>query len=529
MINIGIIKLTHLVDDVFNRSALVQGNYFCNVKGMENETIYNDTLALFNHKLNESANKKLIFTSSLNKITDTTFKALASNELLQNPLPLTASIAHNEIFTEALNLTLTLAQKNPQFNTESSLNDLKENLYLWAKAYIATIDFGSTDIPKCIYYGNLTYEEAYFLILLAFIGFDVIYFNPCGQTLLESIDQDGLSQIILQGPPSPTMISFEERISRGVVIDKVTTYAKQAVNELNNHLYGDSGIYRPWQFAHGTTSPVIMDAIIEDTLTYWAEPATLRPGFKTAGDIVYTPVFFNKVSGVYKDRTAYYNLVQQLKDAPLIVFKENLTLCSTDFSTFNYMQSKAITYHNMGSSNTDFNSRDLASLKPCLNSDGTFNSEGLKAHTLFNKWNTLRLETVNFLIGKLTQMLSGNKAALFSFPFEETEKLTLIAAVLNMNKELLELIDRYDFTTQVPKLLFYLNGNIPCDKKTALLLGYLHTCGLDITILSPNGASNINSMISPRFISDIKLEEMVNDFSIKSPPKKGFFNRLFNK
>ena len=517
------------MEDVFNRSTLTNGNYFCNVKGMTDETSYNDTIAFFNHKIKQLPGKHLLFTSSLNKITDAGFKQLCMTELVQNPLPLTTSIAYNQIFCQALQLTLDLASNNPNFSSEIARMGLKEDLYLWAKTYISTIDFVSTDIPKCIYYGDLTYEEAYFLILLALIGFDVIYFNPSGQTLLESIDQDGLSQVIILGVASPIIVPFEERIQKGVVIDKITTYAKQAINELSSNLYNDSGIYRPWQFAHGTTSPVIMDAIIEDTLTYWSEPATLRPGFKTVENIVYTPVFFNKISGVYKDQTAYYELVQKLKNAPLIAFKENLNLCSTDFSSFNYMQTKAINYHNVHSGTSEFNQYDLDTLKSCLHENGTINIEAIKSHALFSKWNGLRLETINFLINKLDDFLLDTKSALFTFPFGENEKLTLIAAVFNMNKDILEIVDKFDFTTQIPKLVLYLNGTHNLDIKNALLLGFLHTCGLDIVVFSPNGTSNVNAVISPRFISDIKLEDMVNDFSIKMPPKKGFFSRLFNK
>lgn len=517
------------MEDVFNRSSVILGNYFVNVKGIDEESSYNDLLALFNHKLNSLNTPSLIFKNTINKVITPELKALAANELLEPILPLTNSLAHNQIFTESLKLTLDMAQKTPDFTNPSTLNLLKEDLWLWSKTYISTIDFSHPDVPKCMYYGDLTLSEAYFLVLLAFLGFDVIYFNPCGQTLLENIDSDGMSQLMLLGSPTPLMVPFEERISRGVVIDKVTTYAKQAMNELNDNLYGDCGIYRPWQFAHGTTSPVIMDAVIEDTLTYWAEPATLRPGFKTTGDVVYTPVFFNKISGVYKDHTAYYELIQKLKNAPLIVFMENLNFCSTDFNSFSYAQSRAINYHNVGSSTSSFNNRDLTSLKPCLNPDGTINEEKLRTHALYNKWASLRLETISFLIGKLNEFMSMRHANLFNFPFGETEKLTLIATSFNMSPEILALIDRFDFTTQIPKLVLYLNGTMPCDSKIALLLGFLHTCGLDIVILSPNGTSNVNAMISPRFISDIKLDEMINDFSIKSPPKKGFFNRLFNK
>ena len=103
-----------------------------------------------------------------------------------------------------------------------------------------------------------------------------------------------------------------------------------------------------------------------------------------------------------------------------------------------------------------------------------------------------------------------------------------MAAIFTAEERLLNLIDGYDFTAEVPKLILYLNGRDTFHTDDAMLLGLLRTMGSDIIILSPNGANNIELVISDKFINQIKLEEFVYDLSLKAPAKKGsFFSKLF--
>lgn len=508
---IGLLKVTHMEEDIFNHPLGQFGNYFCNIKGIGNEQSYNDTLALFYQKLTTGPDPYLLFVEPIPDVLE--------DGSTDPSLPLTSSIALNNIFTEALNSVLSLVTQDKEA--------LKLKLYKWSKLYIAPIDFGSVQVPKCLYYGNISRDEAYFLILLSLLGFDVMYFNPCYHTTLEEVDKSKLAQPIILGAKGLSLISFNERKAQGLAIEKVTTYAKKATNELEQTLYVDSGIYKPWQFSDGTTSPLIMDSVIEDTLTYWDEEARLRPGFRVNQKCVYTPVFFTKVLGVYSDATQYYQLVQTLKSAKDNCFFETLHLTSS-----NYGQTGTIRYHNVTPSTlthgtTSFTQRDLSSLKPCLNEDLTINQNNLRSHPLYQKLFTLRSDTQNFILNKLDETLSPSRKALFSFPIGEEEALTLIAAVLTADERILNLIDKYDFTSYIPKIILYLNAHETCSPPDALLLGFLHIVGLDIIILSPSGTSNVELTLSSRFINFIKLDQFVSDFTLKAPSKKGFFNKLF--
>lgn len=508
----------NLVSEFFNRNSVIPENYFCHIKGIDNNEHYNDTLALFHNRLQKLENKHLLFSSTLPHLQATSPQIKLA--LQEEVLPLTASSSHNHLFTEAFHLTLSLA---------GNIEGLAEKLYMWSKEYIAPLSFGSVDAPKCLYYGALSNDESYFLILLALLGFDVVYFNPSGDSALELADTDHLAQEIVLGPISSVFVPYEERISKGSILEKVTTYAKEATKQLEETLYTGSGIYRPWQFTSGTTSPVLLDSVIEDMLTYWNEPAKLRPGFRTEEDTVYTPIFFNKISGIYKDSSSYTRLLDSLKESPLKLYLESFNITSTDFTIHSYSQNQTINYHNVNlvGMNTDFRDKDLDTLRPCLKTDNTINPEALRKHSLYPKLTGLRSETQRFIIKKINELL-GNPL-IFSFPLGEKENLMLIASVLNAHSDLLSLIDRYDFTSDIPKLILYLKEGVSCDTKAALLIGFLHTVGFDLIILSPSGATNIDQFFTSKYLNDIKLEEFVTNFSEAQNPKKGFFSKLFRK
>ena len=103
-----------------------------------------------------------------------------------------------------------------------------------------------------------------------------------------------------------------------------------------------------------------------------------------------------------------------------------------------------------------------------------------------------------------------------------------MAAIFTAEDRLLNLIDGYDFTADVPKVIIYLNSRDTFNTDDAMLLGLLRAMGLDFVLLSPNGANNIELVISDKLINHIKLEEFVYDLPLKAPAKKGtFFSKLF--
>lgn len=512
-----------------------ENNYFCQLIGIANASSYNDTLALIHHKLSDP-HKGIIFDREIPKPNDRSLIDAILNELTRmrigafanEDINLTSSQTLNAKIRQALDPVIALAIQKERFANGTIRNNFIAKLMIWCNVYVDELDFSGKEPPKCLFYGSIKKHEFYFLMLLAHVGIDVLYFNPTGDALIDTLDENNLCQKVILGPTTQQILPLMEHVEKGVVVEKVTTFARKATNELEQTLYNDTGIYKPWQFSDGTTRPIIMDSVIEDTLTYWNEPARLRPGFKTSQKTVYTPIFFSKISGVYNDHNEYFSLVDKLKSANKCVFYE-----TTQLTSVGYGQTRNIQYHNMQGqgipqNTAQYNQQDLYSLAFCLNPDKTINRTTVKEHVLYKKLLTLRGEIQEFILAKLEEVFSPSNTAFFNFPITDKERLRLMAAIFTAEDSLLNLIDGYDFTADVPKVILYLNSRDTFNTDDAMLLGLLRTIGLDIVILSPNGANNIELVISDKFINQIKLEEFVYDLPLKAPAKKGsFFSKLF--
>ncbi len=515
MYTIGITKTTNLLDEIFIPSSSRSNPYLYQLIGLSSESSYNDTLALFHHKLSEPG-KGIIFGDSIPKPRDRALIDTILQELLKmrignyvnEDINLTTSETLNIKLRQALDEVIALAISKERFSNETIRNNFIAKLMIWCNLYTDELNFEHEDIPKCLFYGPIKRHEVYFLMILGHIGMDVIYFNPTHDGTFDAIDENGSFQKTVLGSTSPVLTPYEERVSKGVVVEKVTTYAKKATHELEQTLYNETGIYKPWQFSDGTTHPIIMDSVIEDTLTYWNEPTKLRPGFKTLGKTVYTPAFFMKVNGVYQNINEYYELIEKLKAA------KNYILYETPH----------FTYMNFG----QLNQKDLYSLAFCLNPNQTIKREAIKQHILYQKMLTMRADFQEFILSKLEETFSNSNLSFFNFSITDKERVRLMAALFTAEDQLLNLIESYDFTADVPKVIFYINSRDTFNQDDAMMLGLLHAIGIDVLLLVPNGANNIELVISDKFINQIKLDEFVYDLPLKAPAKKGsFFSKLF--
>lgn len=536
-IPIGLIRATHILDDLYNTCTVRTGNYFCEVLGVHNESAYNDLMALYQHKISDDPSSGILFTGPIPNPNDRDLITTIVGELsrmrignfINEDISVTPSDEVNYKIRQALDSVIALAIEKEGFSNETIRNNFIAKLIIWANIYIENINFTAHEFPKCIVYGEIKKHCSYFLMLLAQIGFDVVYFNPCNlPTLSQTAPTDWLQKVEL-GNPAPTLEPFSERAAKGVVVEKVTTYARRATNELEQTLYNDSGVYRPWQFSEGTTRPITMDSVIEDTMTYWDEPARMRPGFKTTQNTVYTPIFFSKVSGVHREINDYYSFVQKLREAKKCLFYESPHLINVG-----YGQKSNITYHNMSAQTVthaaaDYNQKDLYSLAFCLNPDKTVNKEKVKEHVLYQKMLVLRPDLQTFILNKLDELFVAANNGFFTFEVTDKERVRLMASLFTADDKLLNLIDSYDFTSDIPKIIMYVNSRDTFNTDDFMLLGLLKAIGLDFILLSPNGANNLELGISNKFINHIKLDEFVYDLQLRPPSnkKKSIFNKLF--
>ena len=74
--------------------------------------------------------------------------------------------------------------------------------------------------------------------------------------------------------------------------------------------------------------------------------------------------------------------------------------------------------------------------------------------------------------------------------------------------KIIRIIDNFDFTGNVPKLVVYLNNEDEICELMTMLLGYLNNIGIDIVIFNPSGLFNINNIIKNTIVKVMRLEQM---------------------
>lgn len=406
----------------------------------------------------------------------------------------------NRLFLEALNYVVLLSIKKENFFNDNVRNNFISKLIVWVYSFIREIKFDDETNPKCIYYGEISRHEIYFLILLYLMGFDVIYMNPLKEKYFSEIDEDNLSQCkksmgILQ------LESFKERASKGKDITVIESTTKKIQKDVQDMLFTGTGIYKPWQFREGYTKSILLDTIVEEICSNWNEPARLREGFKVTNDLVSVPCFFYKIDGQFLDLSEYKKLVQCCIESPNTLF-----------------------FNNGNISNEYLLTDDVYELMFCQLSDGSFDIEEIKKTSIY-KFKKYSKEVQDFILKKVNEIILNNE--IFNINLEKETTLKLLVLVLSLNEKIVRLIDNFDFIGDIPKIVIYLNNEEEISESMTMLLGYLHVVGMDIVIFNPSGLFNINHVIKEGKIIDVRLQKMSYDSTYKSI--LGFKQSVFSR
>ena len=487
-------------------------SYFNRIIGVSNKENYDDILSTLNKKCYENSNVSLIFDGEIPLNGEIELIEYIYNELnsmnifniVNEDIVIFDDLAINTAFLEALQYTIELSVKNESFFNESIRNNFITKLIVWAYSWIKNLDYKNSINPKCIYYGKINKHEIYFLIMLYKMGYDVIYINPLKEEFWSEIEEDRLSECI-KSMGILSIESFNERASKGKAIDNFETITKQIQREVEEQLFSRTGVFKPWQFRKGYTKSVLLDTVLEDIYIYWNEPCKLRSGFKVEGDTVRVPCFFKKIDGMYKDEFEYQKLVKY---------------CTSSSNTlvFNGI------YFSEDVKFTD----DMYQIMFCQLSDGTFDIEAIKKLPIY-KFSKYSEDVQNFLLKKFNETITSKE--LYNKSFNKEEVLRLLVLVLGLNESIVRLVDNFDFTGAVPKIVIYLEKEEVLPESMQLLLGYIHTIGIDIVIFNPSGLFNINNVIKETVLNDFRLEVMKYDSTYKEliSMKQGIFSKFLKK
>lgn len=348
-------------------------------------------------------------------------------------------------------------------------------LLCWLKRYQKILFSNRTDdtIPVFIQFGKCAAPlDALFLQMLSHLPVDVLILLP---DLQEScaVQSDVLLEVHYTA--SQPMNAFPTEQIR------ITTAARQAEQELDTILYQDSGLYRNQQYQKAEI--VTLQPTYEEIAILWDEEVKYRPGFSTVEDIVALPVLLEKVCGV-KDGIAsmYWNGIKKLL-TPDTLFIQHLPWITEP------------------SPAQPFAVRFLR--------NGKLLCEEIKAHKTYS-YSILRPAMQEHLLNQIQRLLD---LKLISGTYQNGTEYTIISRALYLPKEVLRLIQKFDFTRKNPKLVFVLSTEQTLSLEDSITAAFLHLVGFDILFFVPTGYQSIEKYFQKPFANEHQIGEYMYDLS----------------
>lgn len=359
-------------------------------------------------------------------------------------------------------------------------------LLCWLKRYQYPL-FLNWKIPQISIFiqmgGCCNETECLFVKLLSKLPVDVLILDP-----------DKNREYALKDPMLYEL-NFAESLRVSVFPEENTnvqmgTAAYHAERELDTILYQNSGLYRDKQ--HQKAMSVSLQTMYEEIWLLWKEDLKYRPNFSVNEDKVNMPVLFAKISGV-KDGSVshYWEKIRELVTEDTIVIR---SVPYIDPLAENAMKAPAVSFYK--------NQR--------------LQREKIKQHPDY-PYGFLRAEVQEHILDKL-QLLIDER--LIRGTFENGTEYTIIATVLNLPKEILRLIQKFDFTKKNPKVIYINTGEKTISLEDSILMTFLNLVGFDIVFFVPTGYQNIEKYFNKKVMEEHQAGEYIYDLPI--PELEGY-------
>lgn len=480
--------------------------------GVENPNEYNNILKTL-HKKSSDCNYSVLFDGTIPMQAEfdiityisSELKTMDVTSLKTQDIVLFQDPTWNKFFLESLDCIVNLALKQETFFNESVRNDFILKLIVWTYSYIRPMVFENSICPKCIYYGDITRHEIYFLMMLHLMTFDVLYINPLREELWQDIDTLQISELHKNMQIAP-IETLAEKIRNATILEVEESITLQLEREIDDALLKNTGVYRAWQYRDGNVKPLFIRSTIIDLMNNYSEPSRVRNGFKTEGKLVTVPNYFFQIDGLNSDISEYTRLV---------------TLCTQTPNTL------VLTDKGESLIEKKVPNEDKLKLTFCLLSDGTFSIDEMK-RLPFYEWDKYRDSLENFVLNKINDLFADS---LYKKRLSQEEKFNIVANILSMSQSVIKMVDNFDYTDKVPKLVIYLNNEDFISDEILYLIGFIYELGFDIIIFSPSGLISIDSVFDTNRFNGIRLDTMSYNTTLESIQKKGkkngFLGRLF--
>ncbi|WP_042375006.1 YceG family protein [Neobacillus jeddahensis] len=443
--------------------------------------------------------QKVININNEQKLSINRFTAFLDGEqlLLKSKVP----VIHRKL-REAMIATLELyANREPSGLKNHELRRILVDLVKWSINHLQQpLDHADPQraMPKFLWYGDFKKSHQYFLYYLLKLGCDIVIFHPEGIDILAGLIEEPVFTHEYPNKQPAESFPMEKRARK-------TTVAYRASKEIETILNQEgSGLYKPWQLRDYTPSSITLKTTYDELYILSKEIAMVRPNFEVGNGQVKIPAIFAKVQGVSKNRKEYWDRIQALSqfEHSLLIRRLPFTIPSTADFRFHY--------------------------RNALGHDGYVNPDKvMQSHY----W------PYSFLATGLQRGIANairricEKPELKPLPSESLDevRMYLFTQAMFMPKNIIQLMERFDYSQHVPKLMIYNNeGTGPLSRSDAALLLLLNQFGIDIILYNPPGHNDIENYLDERLFDKHWLDDVVFDLEFKEPSlfKKGLFQGI---
>jgi len=430
----------------------------------------------------------------------------------------------NKLYLESLDYVIGLANENEKMEEHFKNLNIKVNfivsLIMQSVAYLPKLNFNTISNNKCIYYGDLSENDSYFLIMLYRLMFDVIYINPeTNYDVLAKTDTDNLS-IKVDGGTSKKLF-LKDLLANGREIKEIVSTATLVEENVHRALYNNGSIFKNWQFADGNTNSIFFNGTISDIYGTYRAEAKLREGFEVNGQVVSIPHFFMEIEGVNEDIEKYKKLFQTIVEDENCSLYINSLIQKVIRNGRETINSGEPTIKTLPAYSNFFSK--VALLKT---QSGIFDIDKLERLD-FSPLRNVRDNTLLFILNKINETLKSDN---FRDKLTVNEEVDFVLNILFMNPKIIKQIENFDFTRQIPKIALFMESENYMDSMSAQILLFLNEIGFDIFIFAPDTKSGLSNYVKRGSYTNIRLDEfkkitpeelaMVDDIN-KSKDKSG--------
>ncbi len=265
---------------------------------------------------------------------------------------------------------------------------------------------------------------------------------------------------------------------------QLSTSAYHAERELDTIMYQDTGMYRNQQYQKGVSAT--LKSIYEEIAILWDQELKYRPNFSVTDNVVTMPVIYAKVSGIKGGLTEpYWAGIKKLMTPDTMVIRGAPYLRPNN--------PNPVRAHAAG-----------------FLKNGKLQREKIKSHSCYT-YGVLREEMQEHMLDKL-QLLLDRK--MIKGIFENGTEYTAIATVLNLNKEMQRMLQKFDFTKKNPKLIYINTSDTAISLEDGILTAFLNLVGFDIVFFVPTGYQCAERYLNSKNLEEHQIGEYVYDLVI---------------